>query len=362
MPKILIRHLSGSRASQLDQFPEETKEITIGREPGVAVQYDAQSDVVSRQHVKIAKDSGGCCQLCDVQSRNGTFLNHQRILGPVRLSHNDIVQLGTGGPEFRFELDPPPVEAKPTRFVSTERSAGVTREATATAVVPLPVSHPVGRATVERMLDANFGQVKKQSTKFLQFVLAAALLGLVLASVFYLRLERKAEQSEALVGQQQQLLRQMDEQLEQQPDETKALRKQISKLGTDLQKSEARTAQNFESISKALGAPGSPAAKAPVTSDPVVDKVRASWRDFQKNPAQGEKEVASLILQNPNRWEPHWCFANMYASQHQLSQVDYECKQALGIAPAYVKPDLTDGCQQLDARAKGTGAAGAAGK
>lgn len=349
MQKIRIRHLSGSRAKQLDQFPEETKEIIAGREPGAAVQYDAQTDdVVSRQHVKITRDPRGCCQLSDLESRNGTFLNHQRIVEPVRLSHNDVVQLGTGGPEFRFELDPPPVEAKPTRFISPERSAraGITREAT--AAVPLP--HPVGRATVERMLDANFGQVKKQSTKFLQFVLASALLVLVVASVFYVRLKRSAEQSEVMVGQQQQLLHQMDVRLQEEPDQAKAMRDQITKLSADLQKSEARTAQNFESIAKALSAPESSSAQAQVTPDQDFDqKLQACWAAFTNNPAEGARAAASLISQYPNRWESYGIAGRILRSQNQLAPAKYAYQKALGLAPENVKPQLTAVIQQIDA-------------
>jgi cytochrome c-type biogenesis protein CcmH/NrfG len=356
MQQILIRHLSGSRANQLDQFPGETEEIIVGREPGIAVQYEAQSDdVVSRQHAKITRDSRGCCQLCDLQSRNGTFLNHQLIRGPVRLSHKDVVQLGTGGPEFRFELDPSPLEAKPTRFINPERIAGtgITREATAAVMSP-PASLPVGRATVERMLDASFCQVKKQSTKFLQFALVAALLVLGVASVFYLRLERSAEQSKTLVGQQQQLLRKMDQQLEQQPDQSKATREQIAKLRADLQKSEARTAQDFKSISNVLTEPGPSAVKAQVTPDQDFDrKLQTCWTAFKNNPAEGAKAAASLLSQYPNRWESYGIAGKILHSQSQLSKARYAYQKALGLAPDNVKPQLVAVIQQIDSEAKG---------
>lgn len=353
MQKILIRHLSGSRANQLDQFPEETKEIMVGREPGIAVQYDPQNDdAVSRQHLKITRDASGVCQLCDLQSRNGTFLNHQRILRPVRLSHNDVVQLGTGGPEFRLELDPPPVEAKPTRFISPEHAtaAGITREAAG----PLPISRPVGRATVERMLDANFGQVRKQSNKSLQFVLAAALVLVVMSSVFYLRLEKKAEQSETLVGQQRQVLSQMDQQLQQQPGQAKAMREQIMKLSMDLQKSEARTARNFESISKALTTPNSSAERAQTTSDQDFDqKLQACWTAFTSNPAEGAKAAANLIKQYPNRWESYGIAGRILRSQNQPAQAKFAYERALELAPDSVKTQLVAVIQQINAAVPG---------
>ncbi len=361
MQKILIRHLSGSRANQLDQFPEETAEIIVGREPGVAVQYDPQrDDVVSRQHVKIGRDVRGSCQLTDLESRNGTFLNHQRILGPVRLSHNDVVQLGTGGPEFRFELDPAPAEAKPTRFVSTESTpvAGITREAS--VAVPVMKSHPVGRATVERILDASFGQVRKQSTRSRQLVLAAAVLVLGVASAFYLRLQRSAEQGRTLAGQEQELLHQMDEQLQQQPDQTKEMRKQITKLGAEMQKSEARTAQNFESISRALAAPGSSQVKPQAAGEQDFQKkLQACWDKFQTNPAEGRKATTSLISEYPNRWEPYGLAGRILRLQNQLGLAKSAYQKALRLAPDDLKPQLVAVLQKIDAGATGTGTTGA---
>ena len=111
MERILIRHLSGARAGQVDEFPaNSTNEILVGRDPEAQVCFDpSREDLVSRQHVKIVRDpeSPKDFAVVDLQSRNGTFLNRQRIYAPARLTHNDVIQLGPAGPEFRFELDPP---------------------------------------------------------------------------------------------------------------------------------------------------------------------------------------------------------------------------------------------------------------
>ena len=101
MERILIRHLSGARAGQLDEFPSaETSEILVGRDPEAAVRFDpSREDLVSRQHLKIVRDpeSPDEFAVVDMQSRNGTFLNRQRIYAPAHLSHNDIIQLGPAG-------------------------------------------------------------------------------------------------------------------------------------------------------------------------------------------------------------------------------------------------------------------------
>src|SRR5579863_10238945 len=120
MQRILIRHLSGARAGQVDEFPAaETNEILVGRDPEASVRFDpSREDLVSRQHVKIVRDpeTPNEFAVVDLQSRNGTFLNRQRVYAPARISHNDVIQLGPAGPEFRFEMDPPPVtNARPLR-------------------------------------------------------------------------------------------------------------------------------------------------------------------------------------------------------------------------------------------------------
>ena len=58
MERILIRHLSGARAGQVDEFPAaETSEILVGRDPEATVRFDpSREDLVSRQHVKIVRD------------------------------------------------------------------------------------------------------------------------------------------------------------------------------------------------------------------------------------------------------------------------------------------------------------------
>ena len=90
MERILIRHLSGARAGQVDEFPAaETNEILVGRDPEASGRFDpSREDLVSRQHVKIVRDpeSPNEFAIVDLQSRNGTFLNRQRIYAPARLA------------------------------------------------------------------------------------------------------------------------------------------------------------------------------------------------------------------------------------------------------------------------------------
>lgn len=132
MERIVIKHLSGSKANQEISFPiDQVPEISLGRDAGSTVAYDMErDDAVSRNHARITRDptQSTVFILTDLGSRNGVFVNQSRIAGSTPLHHGDIVQLGTGGPEFSFQMDPPPaLTPKATRQIDL-RQAAPTRE------------------------------------------------------------------------------------------------------------------------------------------------------------------------------------------------------------------------------------------
>jgi S1-C subfamily serine protease len=180
MPSIIIRHVSGTKANQVEEIPlQGFREVLIGREANANVRFDAdREDLVSRNHARIVRDPAdpNGFLLMDLDSRNGTFINRQRIYGASRLQHGDRVQLGPSGPEFSFELDPPPA-VRATRLadavpIPPTREAGVPIATGGPAMPPGmadtgqgTTSRPVGRATVERMLGEVTTQMKGESRK-----------------------------------------------------------------------------------------------------------------------------------------------------------------------------------------------------
>jgi hypothetical protein len=72
-------------------FPLEGDQLTIGRDStnGVAIN-DAE---ISRKHARLMFQ-GGKYVLEDLGSTNGTFVNGQRLAGPVVLKAGDVVSLG----------------------------------------------------------------------------------------------------------------------------------------------------------------------------------------------------------------------------------------------------------------------------
>jgi serine protease Do len=185
--RIVIRHLSGSKVNQIDQFDlAGLQEITLGRDPKSTVPFDVQrDDAVSRRHavIRIKNDKELYFRIADLNSSNGTMLNGERIGGEVELLPDDVIELGTGGPKFTFDVQPRPaslpsrtrtmgamgaVDAAATRIVTAaqagataersgvpetqERGVATTATTPAAAVTSSTLGRPVGKATIMRLL------------------------------------------------------------------------------------------------------------------------------------------------------------------------------------------------------------------
>lgn len=171
MERIIIRHLSGSKANQEASFPlDQVQEISLGRDAASTVAYDSErDDAVSRNHARITRDPAQPKQfiLTDLGSRNGVFVNKARIAGNAPLHHDDVVQLGAGGPEFRFQFDPPPAATpKATRQIDLGQQVP-SREIPPGAPSPLRVvlrhlsgskAHQEVNFPVERFTEISFGR------------------------------------------------------------------------------------------------------------------------------------------------------------------------------------------------------------
>jgi serine protease Do len=223
MERIVLKHLSGSKANQVEEFPlNHVKEIILGRDTSATVKYDPdRDDLVGRQHAKIAQDSSDPSQfiVTDLNSRNGTFVNRQRISGSARVNPGDIVQLGPGGPEFVFEVEPRPANStKATRIAQTGPMAPTMSGTPATRVAPtggggpsptFPATAPahtapsggVGKATVERIVSANVQQAKKSQGRTFAVIAALGILlviGLAGIGGFLVWRARSADKAEAV--------------------------------------------------------------------------------------------------------------------------------------------------------------------
>jgi pSer/pThr/pTyr-binding forkhead associated (FHA) protein len=165
--RVLIQHLTGSKINQIDQIPlDGLTEITIGRDPGSTISFDAlRDDAVSRRHaiINVAQNETPSFRITDLGSRNGTLINGDTISGEVELAPGDIIELGKGGPKFSFDVQPRPANMLGrTRQITTGATGSATRvldtadieaAAMAAATQATAGSKPsVGRETVMGML------------------------------------------------------------------------------------------------------------------------------------------------------------------------------------------------------------------
>ena len=159
--RYVIKHMSGSKTNQVEEFDFSKNELTIGRAASSEIQFDPEKEVVvSREHGKIVKNSGEPPRftIVDNNSRNGIFVNKTRVKNSAVLHPGDEIQLGNNGPVFTFDIYPRPHDMMmATRVVEIPTSIKPTTisEVQTTEVVPIePVKSGLGKQTVERMLVA----------------------------------------------------------------------------------------------------------------------------------------------------------------------------------------------------------------
>ena len=103
MVRMIFRHISGTRATQVDVVTIGAHtELILGRASSAAVRFDPRGDgQVGRHHARIVWDTTKLAHfvLADLGSRNGTYVNGRRVEEPVHLGPGDVVRLGTFGPE-----------------------------------------------------------------------------------------------------------------------------------------------------------------------------------------------------------------------------------------------------------------------
>jgi len=380
MTKIIIRHLTGARANQFDEFPiSASKELIVGRELTADVRVDPdRDDLVSRQHLKIAclSDQPEGIQLIDLQSRNGTFLNNQRISGAVHLSHNDVIQLGAGGPELRIELDPPPLSAgaRPTREATFDQSftARPTRDAWSPAGAGLEPTaspgRPVGRATVERMLGEQFSKVKSESNKaiWIGVVGLLAIIAIGLGGWFYLRQSRTEQISDlerSLAAQQRQAvelrkksdqasveeLEKIDQEIQKQVAELQELKaKEDAMKAAEDRRAAAAAKQAIAPVPAPQAAPAAPnplaaaAAAAGVDPNSSYDSLIDQATDmFQHGKTKEALEVVKVaIAKDSNRWEGYEFAGQLAERLGDYTAANGMFEDALKWAPAENRQDI----------------------
>jgi len=95
----------GAHAGRQLSFDQDR--VRVGRSPDGDVAFDPNIDLdASGRHCEILRD-GGAWFVVDQGSRNGTYVNGQRITGRHKLSPSDVVECGRGGPRLRVQFEAP---------------------------------------------------------------------------------------------------------------------------------------------------------------------------------------------------------------------------------------------------------------
>jgi S1-C subfamily serine protease len=213
MERMIIKHLTGSKANQVEEFAlKHHNELIFGRDVSATVKFDPdRDDLVGRQHAKISRDPSdpNGFLLTDLNSTNGTFHNKQRVTGSVKLQPGDSVQFGPGGPEFVFDVEPRPNNAaKATRMVDAGNTPPPATRMVGTSAAAAGSQAPgtVGKATVERMISQSVAETKKsQAKKFGLIGIAGAifvfiLFGAVIGGVLWYSSSRESALKDEIKG------------------------------------------------------------------------------------------------------------------------------------------------------------------
>ncbi|WP_128547826.1 trypsin-like peptidase domain-containing protein [Larkinella soli] len=206
--RYVIRHLTGTKANQVEEFDyKKYTELTFGRAVTNDLRFDPERDTtVSREHGKIVKEPGRTpvFQVIDNNSRNGIFVNKNRVHGSAVLQPGDEVQLGQGGPVFQFDLNPRPADlmlstrvvevpitAKPTSEISLAETQAESEDADQNA---LPHKVGLGKQTVERMMVTE----RRKTTRSL--LLGAAVVLVSVSALAYLFRDKIGEQKTVIIN------------------------------------------------------------------------------------------------------------------------------------------------------------------
>ena len=142
--KAQFKFLSGARAGQVETFQKGY--LGLGRHPLSDVRFDAERDLdVSSRHAAImAKAEGYVLQ--DLGSKNGTYVNGQRLEGDRLLKDGDVIGFGAKGPALEFHALPGDGTDEAT--ATAEASAGrmsQPKQVVPAAVAPPPTRNPPSR-------------------------------------------------------------------------------------------------------------------------------------------------------------------------------------------------------------------------
>lgn len=251
------------------RFEARGTRIRLGRGSECEVQPVESGDkIVSRVHAELTVGGGGGLVLRDVQSKNGTFLNGERIGREMPVRMGDRIMLGQGGPVLIVEgMGTAPVKAVPRAEARAGGGAGVGHQ----TVVGL-IGQALAKAKAERgrggrgttaFMRAIAEEIGKEARRKIRWVLGlVVVLVLVLAGgvygVYWL-LSRQVQRTEQALRTAEDSARAETERLRRELAEARAAAApaaQVEGLRVQLQAAQARTAELQAALGRAQEALG----------------------------------------------------------------------------------------------------------
>ncbi len=160
---ILLRHTRNSSLVGKEQTFDRDK-IVLGRSGACDVSFDPQVDLaVSGQHCEIYRE-GDMVFVKDLDSRNGTWVNGERIEVPTPLGPKDALSLGQEGPEIRVNPEIR-VGAMPTMTMPAKKQG-------------------VGQETLQRVVRSSVDEERRRMNR--RFLSIGVIGVIVIAAAVYL--------------------------------------------------------------------------------------------------------------------------------------------------------------------------------
>ncbi len=186
-----LTFLTGSRAGTAADLQDA--EMGIGRNPACAIAFSPNEVLVSAEHATI-KLQDGSYVIRDTGSRNGTFVNGERIVEERVLRHGDLVQFGAGGPGARFMVGD---ENRPMPTLDQKELARASKVFAETRQRQSPKTHDEKRE-VSTTRDLVAFAVKRGKLNRRALLLVAAVTVAGIAAAFHLQQRNTAELEQAL--------------------------------------------------------------------------------------------------------------------------------------------------------------------
>ncbi|HVH68465.1 MAG TPA: FHA domain-containing protein [Gemmatimonadales bacterium] len=206
--------------------------IRLGRGRECEVRPAGRSDtIVSRVHAELSVGPSGALAVRDAGSRNGTFLNDERVTTPVPIRLGDRITLGRGGPVLIVE------------------GLGTAPQ--------LPVARPpavLGRRTAESLISRAIAQARRERRRtglLVLLVLAAGVYGV------YRRLSTRVEETERAQRTAEDSARAVTERLRAELGAARAAAAPAARLDSlraQLESAQARTAELRAALDRAQAA------------------------------------------------------------------------------------------------------------